>query len=656
MHRWQKACFNFFSVISFISLTATISAAENTVSETTVSRLQLPVEAFASIPSIEHLVLSPNGQNLALMRRYKIKDEHLILVSLYSLKDGSERYLVKGDSRELLVYSLRFANDQQLLMRAGYPAVRHGTPVTETRLMKIDLQSGKSRNVLSDRFLSRLSHRPQIQDNVVDYLDEEPNHLILALRVVKNDKLTTNLYKVSLDQEAPKQLAAGKANQVDWMVDRNQQPRLAVFDEDTKQSIVLHDAGGKKSRVLWSFDALSADEIIPLGFDTDPNLLYVSAYHQGRKAIFRVDLTDEQLPMELMVSDEQYDVPATMSYSAALKKVIALGGRQIDKDRQLLQKAVDQALPERDNTLVSSSSNQRRMLILSSSEIDAGQYLLLDRDEGTMDALLQRYEELPPEQMVAKKKITYKTRDDLDIEGFLTLPLGAAEEKLPTIIFPHGGPISNDHGDFDYWTQFFANRGYAVLQMNFRGSSGYGFDFMQAGLKNWGLQMQDDVEDGTNWLIKQGVADPKRICIVGASYGGYAALMGAVKTPDLYRCVVSFAGVTDLQRLVRSSRAYTNGKMIEKIVGGFDDQLDQRSPVEFADKITAPVLLMHGTKDRSVPIAHSRAMRDELNDRKKPVQYIEFADGDHYLSTNEHRVQAFQALDKFLQKHLQPSH
>lgn len=618
------------------------------------SAAMLPVEAFASIPSIDHITLSPDGTLLSMVQRFNTDKEQLVLVKLFNLADGKSRFLVKADSRDLNILSLSWANNDQLLMRGAYASSRYGTPVIETRLLKIDIHSGKSENVIPRQFLSKLVRVPQFQSNIVDDLPDDPKHILLAVDGL-TDKLSTAVVKINLDGELTQLLVTGRENLIDWVADRQHQPRIAIFHQRTTYQIKERDSATNDYRLLWEFEALSADEIWPIGFGKAANQLYVSAYHQGRRAIFLVDLNDPQLKLELVMSDENYDVPASMQYSAAKQKVIGLGGRYIDEEYVKLQRSLDTALPEYSNEIISSSQDESLMLVLSSSDSHPGQYLLWDRKEKNMSSLLERYSQLPPDLMAEKTKVSYQARDGLAIEGWLTLPQASTGKNLPTIVFPHGGPISFDDGGFDYWTQFFANRGYAVLQMNFRGSSGYGFDFMQAGLKNWGLQMQDDVEDGTRWLIKQGVSDPKRICIVGASYGGYAALMGVIKTPELYRCVASFAPVTDLQQLVSDSKSFTNYKVVQKQLGDDDVDLELRSPVNFVTDIQVPVLLVHGTKDRTVRVKHSRQMAALLKKSGKDVEYIELEQGDHYLSTNQHRLQTFQALDQFLQRHLTQS-
>ena len=617
---------------------------------------ELPVQAFASAPTIDMLKLSPDGSRLSMIQTLDTDKQQLVLLKVVDIDTGENKFLLKADSRELTILSVVWANNRQLLMKAAYASHRYGTPVTETRLVVIDADTGKNNSVVRGQLERKLVRTPQFQSNIVSLIPEDEHHILLAL-----DGFTygvgTSVVKINLKSGFAEIVANSRENLIDWVADRQHNPRIAIFRDDLRYQIKEKIADSHEFRELWQFDALSEDAIWPIGFDADPQLLYVSAYHEGRKAIFRVNLAQQQLKLELVKADANYDVAADVTYSWQENKIIAIANEYVDAKYLKFQQALDNALPDADNYIVSMSHDQNRYIVLSSSQTHAGAYLLGDRKEKSLDYLLPKFGQLTPELMVAKQKINYQARDGLNIEGYLTTPLGYQQgetaSSLPTIIFPHGGPISFDDDGFDYWTQFFANRGFAVLQMNFRGSHGYGFDFMQMGLQGWGLQMQDDVEDGTRWLINKGIADPKRICIVGASYGGYAALMGVVKTPDLYQCAVSFAGVTDVEALVKSHRRYTNYEVVKKQLGDDFDLLEQRSPVNHVDKIQVPVLLVHGTKDRSVPVKQSVAMYKALKSENKDVQYIELEDGDHYLSTNSHRLQTFQAMDSFLKQHLQ---
>ena len=220
-------------------------------------------------------------------------------------------------------------------------------------------------------------------------------------------------------------------------------------------------------------------------------------------------------------------------------------------------------------------------------------------------------------------------------------------------MLPHGGPIHRDSNAFDYWAQFFANKGYAVLQMNFRGSTGYGYTHRQAGLQKWGKEMQDDVEDGARFLIDKGITNPKKICIVGASYGGYAALMGVVKTPKFYQCAISVAGVSDVRELVLDNRAFWRTyNVVDEQIGTGAKFLKDISPVNHVKKIRVPVLLIHGELDRQVEIKHSKKMHKALKKAKKKVEFVELPNEDHYLTYEDNRILTFKKMADFLDKYM----
>lgn len=249
--------------------------------------------------------------------------------------------------------------------------------------------------------------------------------------------------------------------------------------------------------------------------------------------------------------------------------------------------------------------------------------------------------------------VKYKARDGLEIEAYLTKPVNSKENsRLPAIILPHGGPMARDYSGFDYWAELFANRGYVVFQPNFRGSSGYGYDFEMAAVQGWGKAMQDDLEDAAHWLNEQNIIDEKRVCIAGASYGGYAALMASVKHADTFQCAASFAGVSDIELIVSKARYFTNKEVVRKQFGTDSDELEAVSPVNFAKKINIPILLIHGTDDKVVPVIHSREMADELEDFDKDVKYVEIEGANHHLSVQKHRMQTLEAMLAFFDKHL----
>lgn len=619
---------------------------------------QLPVEAFASIPDVSSVQLSPDGKKIASIVRVDQPKLKGTVVSILDLETGNKDYAIHTDNQKFVLLSLQWANDTTLLISAKFPANRYGTPTTETRLVKYDLTTRKTTSVLARSVIDRLSWIPQHQGQIIDMMPDDPDNILLSLDGMGEEVGEDSVLRVNLSQGKSAFIQNSKRKIIGWITDRQHKVRISIYNDDTEYRIYEQPEQKTEPRLLWTFKAFSDESVWPLGFDADPNILFVRAYHQGFEAIFKVNLTDPKLTKELVYANQDTDVEGNLIYSELKKKVIGISegdGEEYtfwDPEYAGLQNGLKAVLPNAHNYITQFSADERRYIVYSTSSTQPGTYYFGDRDEKALFPIADRYSQLSSEQLADTQYLSYEARDKLKIDAYLTVPKGLEAKQLPTIIFPHGGPISYDSNDFDYWSQFFANRGYAVFRMNFRGSAGYGYEFMKAGLKSWGLEMQNDVEDGTRYLINQGISDPQRICIVGASYGGYAALMGAAMTPELYRCAVSVAGVTDVAYLVKSSRRFTNYEVVKEQIGDDFSALYERSPVSKADKITIPVLLLHGDKDRVVKVQHSREMFDELKSRKKNVEYIELENGDHYLSNNDHRLTTFKALDKFLADNL----
>ena len=612
---------------------------------------QLSLEDIVGLPEIRNVILSPTGRYVAFIQKVDTNKYSGLAVSLLDVIEGKQTPILFSDNKKYIITSMLWGNNDTILIEAKYPAVRSGTPVTESRLMRLNIHDQELKSVLSRRMINKMIYVPNVLSTIVDLLPADEEHILMSLAGFDNGKgesvvivpITDNSTRTTFEQRARK-------NVIEWITDAKHQVRIGVRQKNSEYTVFENKEG--KSIPLWKFDAFSAETIWPLGFGSDNNMLYVQALYQGRDAIYKVDLTDPSLTKQIVYFDEHYDVAGRLIRSRKNNEFVGIGYEYWDKEYQSFSKAIDNALPNTDNAIIDFSADGNKYIVFSSSDADPGAYLLGDRKNGTLEVLAYRKPKLKPSKMSEKSFISYEARDGLKIEGYLTTPKNSTGKNLPTIIFPHGGPISYDGSGFDYWTQFFANKGYAVLQMNFRGSSGYGHNFMQQGLGKWGQAMQDDVEDGARWLIKNGIADKERMCIVGASYGGYAALMGAIKSPELYQCVISFAGVTDVEQLVKSSRRFTNYDIVKKQVGDDFDALWEVSPLKHAKKINVPVLLIHGDKDRVVNVEHSEDMYDELKSEGKQVNFVEIEMADHFLSNNENRIQAFTAMDEFLNTYL----
>jgi dipeptidyl aminopeptidase/acylaminoacyl peptidase len=310
-------------------------------------------------------------------------------------------------------------------------------------------------------------------------------------------------------------------------------------------------------------------------------------------------------------------------------------------------------------TPVSWSANRQRLVVYVDSPTDGPAYALVDRSTGRAEWLPDVYG-VEPGEVAEVRPIKYKAADGLEITGYLTLPRGREARNLPLIVLPHGGPASRDVPGFDWWAQALASRGYAVLQPNFRGSDGLGIKFLNAGFGEWGKKMQTDLSDGVRHFAAQGVIDPKRVCIVGASYGGYAALAGATIDLGVYRCAASIAGVSDLERMLQVERQ-TGGRQAEKYWKSFmgvavwtDPKLDLISPIKHVAQVEAPVLLIHGKDDSVVLYDQSVRMADALRKAGKSVELVTLDGEDHWLSSSKTRLLMLTSLVAFLEKHNPP--
>lgn len=633
----------------------------------------LPLEYFASLPDVSNLSLSPDGNKLSAVIRIDVDDTRGAAVQVTDLATGEKKMVLFSDNKKYFIYWTQWKDNRTLLVGTFHPdrrdtwlgmgQVRYKT--RETRLLIIDTESGEVSTPFAKNFLKKYRILPSAMDNVVDSLPDDPEHILMAFptnqSLIDSGRNQTGIYKVNIKTQRAQLVQKSLDHVWGWVTDQQHRVRVGAYYEyqTGTNKVLVKNHSNDKWRELWAHAPFSEDQVVPLGFGLDPDVLYIRAYQDKRLAVFKVNLADKDLKRELVFADPVYDVSGGLVYSPATRDVVGITYSQgggftfFDPELKKLQSSLDKALADTKNHVVSLSADAQKYLVLSSSDTDSGTYFLGQRSPAKLDVVALRYRHLSPELMSPVQRYDYKARDGMNIEAYLTLPKDTTGKNLPTIIFPHGGPISRDDDSFDYWTQYFANKGYAVLQMNFRGSSGQGLDFRNAGLKNWGMEMQDDIEDGAKKLIADGISDAKSICIVGASYGGYAALMGAVKTPDVYKCSISVAGVSNVYDLVKDNRSFWSGyNIVDEQIGNDNKQLRAISPVNHADKIKIPVLLIHGDSDRQVDIKHSVQMRDALQKAGKDVTFLELLNEDHYLTNNENRVATFRAMDAFLDKHL----
>ena len=463
-----------------------------------------------------------------------------------------------------------------------------------------------------------------------------------------------DLYRIDLDSGQGVRIAAGGEDQHRWVVDAaGAVPVRSEFDTKAgKWRLYLNARGG--SEVTMKSAPLGGVGLRGLGRTAGTAVTYDATGDVDRFEEWSLQAPGEAT--ELFADDPVTELlfdPVSKLLIGAMTNNDA-GAVLFDPKSQARLSAARRAFPKQQVKLISFTRDFGRMILFTDGGDDSGTYWLIDIATGKAARLGLAYPKIEPEDIGATRMVRYKAKDGLEIDAVLTLPVGRPAKGLPLVVLPHGGPEAHDTLGFDWWAQAFANQGYAVLQPNFRGSDGYGLDFDRKGYGEWGGKMQSDVSDGVAYLAAQGVIDPKRACIVGASYGGYAALAGVTVQNGLYRCAASVAGVAD----PKSFKAWTADQVGSHTVATrhWDafmgtKNLDEISPTRLAASADAPILLIHGRDDSVVPLAQSEAMERALRKAGKPVEFMVLDGEDHWLSQGKTREQMLNAVVAFVEKY-----
>ncbi|QPC99903.1 alpha/beta hydrolase family protein [Qipengyuania soli] len=396
---------------------------------------------------------------------------------------------------------------------------------------------------------------------------------------------------------------------------------------------------------------------VPVAVDSELDIAYGFGSKNGYDAIYKVSLANPAVP-ELVSAKDGIEVDSLIRVGRQRRVVgvsFATERRNIDYFDPVFRKlssGLAAALPGKPLVnIVDASADENKLLIIAASDVDPGTVYLLDRKTNQMEPLLDMRSHMDASAMAEMKPVNFTASDGTQIPGYLTLPKGSTGKGLKAIVLPHGGPSARDEWGFDWLVQFFAARGYAVLQPNFRGSAGYGEAwFGRNGFQDWKVAI-GDVNDAGRWLVKQGIADPTKLAIVGWSYGGYAALQSQVLDPDLFKAVVAIAPVTDLAKMREHATYFTNSRLVRGFLGE-GAHVREGSPAQNASVMKAPVLLFHGTLDQNVVVDQSRFMEKRLKEVGKAVTYVEFDGLDHQLEESKARFKMLSDIDKFLDTNL----
>jgi len=611
-------------------------------------------DAFGTLPNVHDAAISPDGKQIAII--VNIRGQYGVRVVTRGKKDEELRAVLLGEG--VKPNWVKWANNERVLVGLWQSVKYRTVPITVRFIYTLDASSMKGKTLIkTDEFLR------QDNSDVVDFLEDDPDHILMAFS--DRNQLLDDIHRVNVRTGNYRIIERTKPHVQNWYTDARGEPRVGqglvdrTVSKEEEWNLIIRDADEDRWRKADEFPGLEAD--VPIfAFTDNPNELVIGD-RAGRDTLglYVYDLVEKKISRELFHHDT-YDARGLV-VSKRSGKVI---GAQFvaDTTETVMFEQHDSTLSRMrsqfsDYTVdyVDQSDDGPLVLFKVSNAYDPGALAIVDGSTNEVTILSRIRSELPSEEMGLVSKVTYPARDGFEIPAYLTLPpsitSSADINNLPFVVLPHGGPYARTSKRFDYFAQFFATRGFAVLQMNFRGSAGYGKDFEDAGRENW-VKIQDDVEDGTRWLIEKGFADPDRICIAGWSYGGYAALIGAIKAPELYACAISMAGVTDLKDMINDIEKYRFGSISAQnfVLRGFDSKqaLAENSPVKRAAELKVPLFLAHGEADPSVHFDQFTRMKRALKKSSAPVTYMQFDDEDHFLSNQENRQAFFRGLDEFL--------
>lgn len=600
---------------------------------------EIPLEDFFRNPQKIDVKLSPNGKYLSYMASWKNR----LNIFVKNLKTAESKQITYIEDRNIKRYF--WVNNNKII----YIKDHNGD---ENDHLYAITPNGKE-------FLD-LTPFDGVKCSVLDELDNIDNEILFLMN--KRDKKVFDVYRLDVDSGNIELVSKNPGNVVDWKVDNNGKLKLAIAITDGVNTTIKYRATEKDD---WNILATCSfkEKFIPLFFTFDNKQVYVlSNVGRDKIAIFKYDLKTKK-EIECIFQHSEVDAKALLR-SKKRKKIIGatyvtdkIGYRFFDENFKKIQEFINNKLPNYENYVVSNDKEEKKYIIHSLNDRTMGSYYLFDLENWKLIKLFDVAPWLEESKLSYMKPISYKSRDGLTIHGYLTLPIGKKPKNLPLVVNPHGGPWARDFWRFNSEVQFLANRGFAVLQMNFRGSTGYGKKFWESSFKQWGLKMQDDITDGVYWAINKGIADPKRIAIYGGSYGGYAALSGIIRTPDLYAAAIDYVGVTNLFTILNTIPPYWEPikKMMFEKMGDPEKDKEQfiaTSPSLNAHKIKTPLFIAQGANDPRVKKTESDQMVEALKKNGIEVEYMVKDDEGHGFRNEENKFDFYRAMEKFLKKHI----
>jgi dipeptidyl aminopeptidase/acylaminoacyl peptidase len=598
----------------------------------------IPLRDFFRNPEKASFRISPDGKKLAFMQPWKSR------MNVFVQEIGKDAVVQATFAEERDIAGFAWKNNNRLI----YLQDKGGNE--NFHLFAVDADGKNAKE---------LTPGEAVRAEIIDDLPENETEMIVGLNM-RNPEIF-DAYRVNIVSGEMKLVGENPGNITGWQTDNQGHIRIAVSTDGINSSVLYRSNESDAFKVIKTTNF--KESFSPLFFDFDDKTLFVSSnLGRDKNAIIAYDPETDK---ELRMIYEHPEVDVSSLLRSRKRKVITAVSYETDKshyhfldaEREALQKKFDARFPGYEVSLAGQNKAEDKMLLYVGSDRSYGSYWFYDKQSDAFSKLAEMAPWLDESKLCEMKPIRYTARDGMEIQGYLTVPKGADAKNLPVIVNPHGGPWARDSWGFNPEVQFLANRGYAVLQMNFRGSVGYGRKFWESSFKQWGKTMQDDITDGVNWLIKQGIVDPKRVAIYGASYGGYATLAGVAFTPDLYACAVDYVGVSNLFTFMSTIPPYWKPylEMMYEMVGDPEkdkDLMTSASPVFHVDKIKCPLFIVQGANDPRVAKAESDQMVEALKKRGIDVPYLVKDNEGHGFGNEENRMELYRKMEEFFAQYL----
>ncbi len=631
-------------------------------STSALAQTSLPVEAYFS--AMGDLELSPDGRYISMIQP---REGRTALV-VYPIGGGEPNLIEPGNrgTTEHLEVSNHFWSGDRIIISVNwndhYRSTRANFRLEQTRLLSV-LPDGRDAQVL---FESRQDLESGIsqESDIVDTLPDEEEHILVALRDCQTAICIRTVHKVNINTGRSVIVARGGEDTFGWATDSDGQVLARIDNDDGTYRIFTREQGSVNWREIMSRPSFGGHGQTTLGLiDVVEGMLYLRSNHEGRVGIYRTSAVSGG-EMERLFLHDTFDAGSLdIDYDEDTVTSVSYMGHTLqqefyDEEAEADHNRYNRFVPGEYVNVIEENDDENLRILAGYGPGDPTIYYLMDDEAGTINEIGQQFPQLHPGNVSSPILMTYNARDGLEIPGYLFLPPGQTVEDgpFPLVLYPHGGPNARDNMMFGgTLRQYLAGQGYAVFQPQFRGSRGFGNEFMRAGFEEWGGAMQDDLTDGVQFLIDQGIADSEHMCIVGWSYSAYAAVMGAIKTPNLFNCAAGINGVYDLPALrgeLTTSRAWASLRFWGNTMGENEAELARVSPARRADEIQIPVLILASEEDQTAPYEESQRMIQALRQADRDFDSHIYEYGNHSLDYRPSRIDAYERMVRFLEEHM----